>query len=188
MFGELREELIYSLRNARVRICLGIFAATLTLGLLAMIYWWPVWNDRQQLMQEINERRHALVEANYAEQVEQAAKHASEQLDKVEKRLEASVSQTSLVQHISVLAKKNHVHILSETYDEGKIKDGYLPLVHELTLHASYANLRGFILGLQELPTISIVQEATLEKASHSKLLKAQIRMVTYSRAQGHAL
>jgi hypothetical protein len=127
------------------------------------------------------------VNAKYTAQLTAAAQRASLQIEQIEKRLDASVTQVSLVQHLTSLAKQHKVKIVAETYEEGKPKDGYLPLIHELTLQAGYPELRGFILGLQILPTVTIVQEATLERSSNATLLKAHVRMVTYSRASGRS-
>lgn len=185
MVGSLLEELAFSLRHPRVRWCLGILLVMTVVILMMVAYGWPVWRSTQQLQAEIENRRHALVNANFSAQLTAAAQRAALQIENIEKRVDASLTQVALVQHLSALAKLHKVKILSETYEEGKPRDGYTPLVHELTLQADYASLRGFLLGLPQLPTVTMVQEATLERPSTSLLIKAHVRMVTYSRARG---
>ncbi|MBI3560341.1 MAG: hypothetical protein HY080_01295 [Gammaproteobacteria bacterium] len=180
------EELRFSLRHPRVRMSLWVLVAGL--GLLVTtygVYWWPAWRTTEALRASIAIRRHTLVDADFNNKLAIAAQRASLQIEQIEKRLDASVAQVTLVQQLGALAQRNRVKILSETYEEGKPKDGYTSLVHELTLQADYSTLRGFLLGLQQLPTVTIVQEATLERLPNSTFIKAHVRMVTYSRLSG---
>jgi hypothetical protein len=79
------------------------------------------------------------------------------------------------------------VKILSEAYEEGKAKDDYMPFVHELTLQGGYAELRRFLVALQDLPTFTVVQDAVMSRAGNAAVIKAQLRMHTYRKVENRA-
>ena len=181
MFGAYQDDFRYSLRHPRVR--LGLLAALVSVLLLvavAIAYWWPAWNGAASLKIQIDLKRRQAVEASYSAQLAQSSWRAAQHVAQIEKKLDASGTQVNLVQNLATLARRHNVKILSEAYEQGKAKDGYMPFVHELTLQGGYAELRQFLIALQELPTFTVVQDAVMSRAGNAVVIKAQLRMLTY--------
>lgn len=181
---DLKADLIFSLMHPRVRATIVgfVFSASLAL-IVGVVYWWPVMHSVNRLNAEIDDRRRAISSTEYNARLAQISGLATQQMALIEKKLETSITQAALVQHTASLARRNNVKIISEAYEEGEAKDGYSPLVHVLTVQAGYSELRGFIAGVQQLPTFTIVQEAILARSSNSPVIKAQLNIITYRRA-----
>jgi Tfp pilus assembly protein PilO len=187
MLVAIKEDLFFSLRHPRVRTSIiGFVLSALLALIIGMIYWWPVMHNVNRLRTEIDDRQREISSAEYNIKLAQTSGYAAQQMALIEKKLDTSVTQAVLVQNIATLARRNNVKIISEAYEEGKEKNGYAPLVHELTVQAGYAELRGFISGVQQLPTFTIVQEAILGRSSNSSVIKAQLNIITYRRAVEH--
>jgi Tfp pilus assembly protein PilO len=187
MFAAIKADLVFSLRHPRVRYSIvGFVLAMLLVLIVGVFFWWPVMHHVNRLKVEMDNRRREIASAEHNARLAQASGHAAQQMAMIEKKLDTSVTQAALVQNIATLARRNKVTIISEAYEEGREKDGYAPLVHELMVQAGYPELRGFISGVQQLPTLTIVQEAILTRSSNSSAIKAQLNIITYRRAAGH--
>jgi Tfp pilus assembly protein PilO len=185
MLKTYRDDFWYSLRNPRVRTGMLVCGtAMLVMLLVSASYWWPAWNAATTLKTEIEKKRRQTVEASYSVQLAQSSRRAEQHVAQIEKKLDASSTQVTLVQNLATLARRHDVKILSEAYEEGKAKDGYKPFVHELTLQGGYAELRRFLVALQELPTFTVVQDAVMSRAGNAAVIKAQLRMHTYRKAE----
>lgn len=182
--ADFKEDFFFSLRHPQGRISIIVFTISVLLGLLiGLIYWWPIMHTANKLRIEISDRQRETAIAEYNLKLVQTSASAAQQIDLIEKKLDASVTQAVLVQNIASLALRTNVKIVSVAYEEGKVKDGFSPLVHILTVQAGYSELRGFIAGLQQLPTFTIAQEAVLSRSSNSSVIKAQLNIITYRRA-----
>ena len=183
------EDFRYSLRHPRVRAGMLVsVVAVLVMLMLGVAYWWPAWNAAATLKAQIEQKRRQAVEASYSAQLAQISRRAAQHIAQIEKKLEASGTQVNLVQNLATLARRHNVKILSEAYEQGKAKDGYVPFVHELTLQGGYAELRQFLVALQELPTFTVVQDAVMSRAGNAAVIKAQLRMHTYRKVENRAL
>ena len=178
MIADLR----FSLRHPLVR--LGMVAGIIAIGLVLIIggaMWWPARSEVHALRDEIGATRRQAVERLYGAQLAQVYKRTEQQIVVLEAKLNTQTVQVSLLNHLSQLAKKHRVRILSESYEEGKAKNGYAPLYHEITLQGSYSRVRRFLLDIGSLPTLSLVQEAALNRGDgRGRSIKAQLRIVTY--------
>jgi ribosomal protein S12 len=149
---------------------------------VVIIFWWPTTHKANRLRGEIESRQRELASSEYTVNLAKAFAVADQQMSALEKKLDASVSQGVLVQNIAVLARQHNVKIVSVAYEDGKVVNGYVPLVHVLTVQADYAQLRSFIAGLEQLPTFTVAQEAILTRAANSSVIKAQLNIITYRR------
>lgn len=182
----IRDEFFFSLRHPLVRASIaGLAVSLLLLLIVGGAYWWPAKDASESLAAKIGDLRRELSNADSSAQLAKVSGLAAQQLAQIEKKLDASVTQAVLVQNLAALARRHNVKIVSEAYEEGKPKDGYASLVHELTLQATYPELRSFIADLQGLPTFTVVQEAILGHTASSQAIRAQLNMVTYRRMAG---
>jgi len=182
-FAGIKEDLFFSLRHPQLRISIAGFMTSLLIMLIVgVIFWWPITHTANKLKSEIDSRQREIASAEYTVTLANAFVVADRQMTILEKKLDASVSQAILVQNIAGLARRHNVKIISVAYEDGKVTNGYLPLVHVLTVQAGYAQLRSFIAGLEQLPTFTIAQEAILGRSSNSTVIKAQLNIITYRR------
>lgn len=183
-FSKQKESLAFSLRHPRLRASLYLSTfSTLLVIILGLIYWWPAVHLKKNLINEMNELRLSISKAEHNIQLAHAVEMANLQLALVESKLNVSTTQADLIHNISTMARRHNVKIDSETYEEGKNKDGYEQLAHEITVHAGYAELRAFIDDVQQLPTLTVIQEAIVSRSSNSKDIRAQLSIVTYRRS-----
>jgi len=186
IWAVFKEDLFFSLRHPWVRIGVAGFVFATLLGLIiGLAYWWPITQTANKLQAEIESRLREISNAEYNSKLAQASAHAAQQTALIDKKLDASFTQAALVQNIAALARRHKVIIVSEAYEEGKAKDGFSFIVHEITVQAGYSELRKFIAGFQHLPTFSIVQEANFSRSSNSSVIKAQLNIITYRRTGG---
>ena len=182
-FSSLRDDFFFSLRHPQLRISMAGFAISLSIVfIVVIIFWWPTTHNANKLRGEIENRQRELANSEYTVKLAKAFSVADQQMSILEKKLDASVSQGVLVQNIAVLARQHNVKTVSVAYEDGKVSNGYVPLVHVLTVQAGYAQLRSFIAGLEQLPTFTIAQEAILSRAANSSIIKAQLSIITYRR------
>jgi len=181
----IKDELLFSLRHPRVRASIAVFVGAVLLLVAEVIYWWPTSVSAEKTGAEIEARRQAIFNADLNVQLAHASGLAVQQVALIERKLEASATQAILVQNLEALARRHNIKIISEAYEEGKTKDGYSSFVHELTLQAGYPELRNFIVGIQGLPTFTVVQEAMLGSVSNSPAIRMQLNLITYRGAVG---
>ena len=171
-----------SLRHPVVRlgVVASVVGVVLVLGVGGAL-WWPVYSEVDGLQSKIDGTRRQAVERLYIAQLSEAYAGTARRISEIEQKLNTPTVQISLLNHLNELARKHGVRILSESYEEGKVQSGYAPLYHEITLQGNYPRLRSFLLDIGSLPTLSVVQEAALNRSDEAgRSIKAQLRIVTY--------
>lgn len=172
----------YSLRHPIIKIGVVMSAiAVITAMTVGALYWWPAYSEIQTLNGLIKEKRRQIIDEIRTAQIYEAYSSAAKQVAVFEKKLNSHAGQAGLVNNIDRLAIKRNVRIVSEAYDEGKEKDGYMPLYLDLTVQGDYQGLREFFLDVHTLPTWSFIEEASLSRLQGTEdLVKAQLRLITY--------
>jgi len=174
--------LSYSARHPFVRT--GLLANAVLAVVLLMVtavVWWPAQREQTTLIDQIDIKRRAVVEAVRAADIVRAYESAARSIDMVEKKLNASASQADLVRHLARIAGKRQVRIVSESYSEAKAPTEYQSLFLDLSVEGRYIAFRDFLLDIPTLPTWIEVQDARIERARDaSGSIKAQIRLMTY--------
>lgn len=147
-------------------------------------YWWPAYREHRTLIMQIETQRRAVVDALHAADVTHASRAAKSAAGVLEQKLNASGGQSDLVKSLERLAVKHHVRIISQAYEEGKVKSEYLPLYLDIGLQANYVSLREFLADIHALPVWIEVQEMVFERSrEHPGLIKAHLRLLTYRQA-----
>lgn len=166
-------------RAGRIAVLVSL-ALTLLIGAL---FWWPAQREQAQVAAEVDAKRKTLMAAMHAKEIARAHALAAKQIDALERKLNADNVQASLVDQLAGLASKHRIRIVSEVFEQGREQKGYVPLHLELNVQGSYAGLRGFLVGLQTLPTWTYVQEGAITADQNHGGLKARLRLITYRRA-----
>lgn len=183
VLGDVR----FALRHPVLRRMLYVLGGvTLAAVLVILAYLLPAWQEQGRLDHDLARMRKQLAERRGRADLVKAVERASGQIELIEKKLDARGVQLTLVNQLNQLARRNGIRIASESFDEGKVQDGYAPLFHELTVEGGYAGLRRFLADLEHMPTFSVVREASIAPIGEgTQQLKVHLRMVTYRKAPG---
>jgi hypothetical protein len=161
--ADIKEELFFALRHPRVRISIAGFVISSLLALAVWAaYWLPIMHAADTVKIKIDERRAEILNAEYRGKLALASSVAAQQVALIEQRLDASVTQGVLVQNIAALARRSKVRVISEAYEEGKLNNGYLPLVHELTVQAGIQNYVNSFLGYSSCRSLPLFRRPIL--------------------------
>lgn len=186
MLADWKFELRYVLRHPRVRSALMATVVSMAVLLLVVLaYWMPARHATQSLVDEIDHYRRIAHDKRYSAELAVAARRASAQVAEVEKKLDQNAVQSVLVQHLSQLAKRHGLRILTSNFDEGKTQDGFQPMSHELTVQGGYSGLRGFLAGVPALPTLTVIEECSITRNREGGSLKATLLFRTWRRSGG---
>ncbi len=174
----------YAARHRSIRAALASLLFLLLATAIALGFWWPAQRERQALITDIETQRKAAIDAMHAADVARAYRNAKLAADLLEQKLNAVGGQADLVKSIERVAAKCHVRIVSQAYEEGKLKNTYPPLYLDIGLQANYSALREFLMDLGGLPVWVEIQEINLERSrEHPGLIKASLRLLTYRKA-----
>jgi Tfp pilus assembly protein PilO len=181
--------LLYSMRHPAVKKGLTAAAVLSVLVLsVGLIYWLPAVRAHDALVGAVEAKRRAAVDAMHASELARAVQQASEAVKTLEKKLDAAPRQSELVDRMGRLARKRNVKILSESYEEGKRRGDYLPLVLDLSIQGGYGAVREFLHDIPGLPAWIEVQELRLERARETPgLVRAQIRLLAFRKVSERA-
>ncbi len=163
----------------------GRMAMLVSLALALLVgasYWWPAQRAQAQAAADVDAKRKTLMLAMHAKEIARAHASAAKQIEALERKLNANNVQASLVEQLARLAGKHGIKIVSEVFEQGREQQGYVPLHLELNVQGSYGGLRGFLVGVQALPTWTYVQEGAISADQDRGVLKARLRLVTYRR------
>lgn len=172
----------YSLRHPRVK---QLLIASIVLALIAVLVagfvWYPASAEMNKLRRDIELQRREAVNAVYAGQLSAAYEKAAQVLPELEGKLDHQFTQADLVTDLGKLAGKHQLKLLSQSFEEGKAKNGYQPLRVDIGLQGRYADARKFLLALQTLPSWIVVEQAALRREGGG--VKVQLQLVTYRKS-----
>lgn len=185
----LLENWRYATRHPVVKTALASLMLLLIMVGIASAYWWPADREHRSLMARIDTLRRAAVEAMQAADVARAYRAVQSAVEVQEQKLNTPGGQADLVKSIERIAVKRRVRIVSQAYEEAKVKGDFAALYLDIGLQADYPSLREFLADLHTLPVWIEVQEMNLERSrEHSGLIKASLRLLTYRRATNRNL
>jgi Tfp pilus assembly protein PilO len=157
-------------------------ALSTIVALSVIAYWWPAAREHANLVREVQAARRAVVQAQQTSELIRAYLRAVDTATAIERKLDTPLRQARLVESLGQLARKHGVRVLSESYEEGKPRNGYIPLALDLNLQGDYGPVRGFLAGIPGLPAWVEVQEARFEGVRDAgvRQVRAQIRLLAY--------
>lgn len=172
----------FAARRPAIRLAISAVAVAALACLVAGLFWWaPAKREHAELAGLIESRRREAVDAALATDLARAAERAGAGIALFEKKLDAGINQSQLVQNISGLAARDGVRVVNQSFDEGKTHDGVVTFYIDLSVEDSYEALRDFIGELARLEAWVEVQDARIERAREGAgAVKAQLRLVSY--------
>lgn len=175
----------YSLRHPLVR--LGAAACLIATIILttAVALWWPAHRVHLDLTEQLAAGRLGLEGARQAGELAKAYAVAMHDVPRLERKLEAAVNQTQLVDGLGHLAREQGILILNQSYAERRGESNGGDLVVELAVEGPYEAIRNFLHGLQALPIWVEVQEVQLVQTDDDDIVKGKLRIISFRRRDG---
>jgi len=188
-FISWRDFFLYSLRHPKVRRAAYAAAALGVLDLLVLgILWAPVALRHHGLADSLEKRRQAEAQTQKALDEAGRCRELEKRVGFLEAKWRTPATQSDLVDSITGLARRQGLRVLAQDFsaaDEGKDKGVFR---QTLTLAGSYASLRRFLSGLEDLPTLTVAQQARLEQgAGPGGSLRATLQITTFTRGGAEA-
>ncbi len=152
-------------------ICLGVFVG----------YWLPVNSKVDAIDEQINKIRTDISRSMKLTETAIRYKKTAKNVALIEKRLNSDSRQATIIDSLNRLAKRYRVHIIDEAYEEGRGKEHYQPLNHDLTIEGSYLAIRNFLHAIDGLSTWTVIIESKMSlRSNDSRLVIASLRLATY--------
>ncbi len=181
-FGEYRSTLsfIWQCRTLRHAVYLSLTILLIT-SVVALSWWLPAKVQVNKLENAIATKRKMMVSNVRLVQLRDAQRRAELEIPALEKKLNSTMSQADLVRTIAKLAKDHGIHIMSQSFDEGKDDRDNAALYIDLNLSGSYAAIRGMAADLTALPIwVEIIDASFLNNSEKTVSISAQLRLLTY--------
>lgn len=177
--------LIEAIRFPPIRIALFICSGCLIILLLTIMgLWWPAHRQHDAVQLSIDEKRRQLVLLLQADDIGRAYRSALQVVPRLESRLTLDMSQAEFVNILGRLSSRHGARLLAQSFDERKVQQDQPIIALELNLEGPYAAIRGFMLGLSDLPVWCEIEEMRLERARESTgIIRAQLRLIVHRKA-----
>jgi hypothetical protein len=143
--------------------------------------WYPKNSIFNQLNEEIKLSKQKLANnIQIIKFVEQYNKTLNE-LTILEEKLNVNVTQSYLKSTMNEAAIKSNIKIISESYEEGRMTNDFIPLFQELTLKGDYPSLKKFLVAITNFNTWTEVIEAQITRdRKQNQQLEILLKLVTY--------
>lgn len=173
----------FSFRHPVVRR--GGIAATVAsvVFIITLLFvWYPAASKHQEIKQDISLLRDQLVTLNKLNGLSRTYYATEETLERVERKLNSSISLAEFTSALNRLASKNNIKIINKVSRESQLKQNYKIQHQELTLQGGYRAIRYFMLGLRDMPTWTLITEARLKKKKGSDELIVDFVIASYQK------
>lgn len=183
---ERASDIRYTIRQPAVWS--GVLAFTLSFVVILVVataYWLPASNRLSALHERVNYKRKQIVNSKQSAEIRLAYDKSVRMVNLLERKLKTTVKQAALVENLGVLAKRNNLEVLSETYEEGKDNGEFRSMYQEVSLSGTYRSVRKLLSDIRKLPTWTVLQAAKLERSREGgQLVKASLRLATFYRTK----
>ena len=164
----------------RSSIVACLLTAVATVGLVGG-FWWPTFNEAHRTIEQIASIRKNIRDTILAQQFLDAFQNAEAVTAKWETRLGAGDPQKGTLTFLPEMGERYRVKILSLVNNRSGHASGLGLLNQEFIATGSYKNLKRFLVGVEALPTLTVLQSISLERSPRDgKAIRANIRLVTF--------
>lgn len=112
-----------------------------------------------------------------------AERHAAlaRQADALEARLRAPVDRSALVERMSALSAAAGTRVIHGANSFGEAQGGVVPVLQDLTVEGSYAEVRDFLGRVAGMETLTLLVSLEMSANPDGTLVRARTRFVTLS-------
>ena len=183
-WNDFTQTIIFSFKHVRVRAGVYLFLASL-LALLIMLLavWYPVNSDYSESWHKNEQLKRSIRSMAVRSELTDTYKLNKKRLVSVEKKLTVKNSQTEIINGVSRLAQRSGVNIISESYSDNTVVNGYDVLNQSLVLEGNYTTIRDFLNGIDQLSVWTVPQEVRLKRLNdETKRLSANLKLSVYTK------
>ena len=102
-------------------------------------------------------------------------------VDAVEARLRAPIDRSGVVQILAELSAVSDTQIIHGANSFGPPRGNLRPVLQDLTVEGSYANIARFIDGIGGIDTLTLLRQADVSANADGTLVRAQLKLMTLS-------
>ena len=103
------------------------------------------------------------------------------EVDMVEARLRAPVDRSGVVEILAHLSAASDTQIIHGANSFGPPRGALRPVLQDLTVEGSYANIARFIDGIGDIDTLTLLRQADVSANADGTLVRAQFKLMTLS-------
>ena len=166
----------------------GVLALALALAGLAVV--WPVLlipAERAHAAQRDRAAGLSRVLAELRDRGEAAERFAalSEEADALERRLMADVDRSALVERMSAISTAAGTRVIHGANSFGEARAGVTPVLQNLTVEGSYAEVRDFLARVSAMETLTLLDSVEMSSNPDGTLVRGRMGFVTLSEGGG---
>ncbi|MGH7739112.1 MAG: hypothetical protein ACREL1_03090 [bacterium] len=181
-FKSLSGFLARVLNHQKVRraVWAALIAGTVDL-LLFCFFWMPAALDHHGLEKSIGGYRRAKLESEKSQETARVYEDLNRRSLLLSAKWKAPATQASLVESVTRIASRRHLKVLAQDFEMKKSPGGGTDFEQNLSLSGGYGALREFLDDLDNLPTLTLVRQARLERGSSlTGEMRATLLLSTY--------
>lgn len=171
-------------RNRSIkRLALLLIVTILFVVISYLFYFGPQQNMFRQLQSQVNDMRQQLISLKALNDPGNNLQSLSYNVQQINDKLNYTVQSLKLNKLILDLSKNHGVRIIRQTNSEDGEKGGWQILKQSLSIEGNYRQIRAFIDGIYQLPSLTLIQELNLQKKTElNKQLAGSLLLLTYHR------
>lgn len=174
-------ELRYLLRDRTAVWCARAFLLALAATTLALAIWWPMQAQQRDQLQELRSLTRLQAEMERAVALTRQIETTRADLTRFEEKLARGVEQAEWIESVARVASSRELRVLSQSVEEGKPLNGYMPLTLTVSVTGNYRGLRELLLAVPTLPVFCVVHELRVEAAKNQAApLRAQLKLTAF--------
>lgn len=105
----------------------------------------------------------------------------SARIDVLDQKLAAGADRSGLVERLTGLAAETETRIIHGANSFGTERGGITPLLQDLTIEGSYAQVRAFLAGVRAMETLTMLVSIELSANADGTLVRAAMQFMTLS-------
>ena len=161
-------------------------AMTLALAAAGLAVVWPVLLLPAERAHEAQRERSAGLSRVLSEQRDRrdfAERHGrlSREAEALERRLGAEVDRSALVERMSAISAAAGTRVIHGANRFGEPQGGVTPVLQDLTVEGSYAQIRDFLARAAAMETLTLLDSVEMSANPDGTLVRARTRFVTLS-------
>ena len=171
-------------RNRSIKRLSLLFMVTILLVVMGYLFYFaPQRNMYQQLQDQVRDMRQQLLSLKALNDPGNNLQSLTYNVRQINNKLNYTVQSLKLNKLIIDLSKNHGVRIIRQTNSEDDDMGEWKIIKQSLSIEGNYRQIRAFIDGIYQLPSMTIIQELNLQKKSElNKQLMGSLLILTYHR------
>jgi hypothetical protein len=183
-YRQVLEFFFYSLKHPKVKLATGAAVFFLVLDLILFCFFWlPVALQNHRLQKGIEDHQKEVLEISRAQALADRYEYISKRVNILESKWASPVSQSELIRSLDRLAAREGLKVISQDFDLHPSVGNGECFIQNITLIGNYRSLRKFLDDLEDLSTLTLVEQARLERVGDGAHVRANLVLTTYNKS-----